>query len=101
MYIFYETSCLPSSSRTLILLNFLTYFQIKLFIQHGHFKGEENYGHPFPEIDNRNQSQFWVFQNRESAIKCSIQPSVIDPKIDESFNLTLTYRKVEQKFYEK
>jgi len=65
---------------------------LHLWQLHGHFKGEENYAHPFPEIDNRNHSQFWVFQNRESAIKCSIQPSIIDPKIDETFNLTLTYR---------
>ena len=37
--------------------------------------------------------QFWVFQNRESAIKCSAQASIISKEIDSAFNLTMTYRR--------
>ena len=37
-------------------------------------------------------SQFWVFQNKESAIKGSSQPPLITKEIDGCFNLTNTYR---------
>ena len=50
------------------------------------------YSRPFPDTSNRNQSQFWVFQNKESATKSFRQPSYIEAEIDGCFNLTNTYR---------
>ena len=44
-------------------------------------------------MENRNFSQFWVFQNKESAIKGSLQPEIMTEDIDGAFNLTNTYRR--------
>jgi hypothetical protein len=60
---------------------------------HGKFKGSDYYEKLFPDLQNRTRDQFWVFQNRESAIKCSAQASIISQEIDSAFNLTMTYRR--------
>jgi len=44
-------------------------------------------------MENRNLSQFWIFQNKESAIKGSAQLGLMPKDIDASFNMTTTYRR--------
>ncbi|CAG5111975.1 Oidioi.mRNA.OKI2018_I69.chr2.g6240.t1.cds [Oikopleura dioica] len=46
----------------------------------------------FPDLENRNLSQIWAFENKESAIKGSEQPSTIPREVDSAFNVTMTYR---------
>jgi len=47
----------------------------------------------FPDTQNRNNSQFWVFHNKESAIKQSRLPALFPQLYDSAFNLTITYRR--------
>ena len=66
--------------------------------KHGTYRGEEQYAaegftSPLPSFENRNLSQFWVFQNKESAIKGEGQTLSITKQWDSAFNLTNTYRR--------
>jgi len=46
----------------------------------------------FPDLENRNHSQIWAFENKESAIKGASQPATIPREVDSAFNVTMTYR---------
>ena len=50
------------------------------------------YQNYFPDLSSRNYTQFWVWLNRESAIKQGTEPSVVSNEIDSAFNLTISYR---------
>lgn len=60
----------------------------------GKMPKKEVFSELHPDFHTRNSSQFWVFQNKESAIKnIENQPWMMDPKLDAAFNLTISYRR--------
>ena len=78
-------------SETLSKINF--YAKFKKLIKHGNSNEEWNGARALPNFEKRNSSQFWVFQNKESGIKGSEQPSLISKELDEMFNLTISYKR--------
>ena len=67
------------------------------FFQTGHYPREEIYENKgftaaLPSLQDRNTSQFWIFQNMETAIVWGEQAGLMPRELDAAFNLTVTYR---------